>query len=145
MRYRKLRIAWTMVWGFVALLLCVLWARSYWHNELCYWTATNRTHTSLGSNSGVMYFSRNKLEATLTPRDWTYANFPPHETIWSHWCRCDGWNQHIDVGVSHWTIVLSVSILGSLPWLPLRFSLRTMLIATTLVAASLGAAVVLSR
>ena len=31
MRYRKLRIAWSVAWGVVAALLCVLWVRSYGH------------------------------------------------------------------------------------------------------------------
>src|SRR5262245_23954492 len=28
-RYRKLRIAWSVAWGVVVVLLCVLWVRSY--------------------------------------------------------------------------------------------------------------------
>ena len=30
MRFRKLRIAWSVAWGVLALLLIVLWVRSYW-------------------------------------------------------------------------------------------------------------------
>src|SRR5690349_16231471 len=30
MTYRKLRIAWSVVWGLAAVLLIVLWVRSYW-------------------------------------------------------------------------------------------------------------------
>ena len=30
MRFRKLRIAWSVAWGVLAVLLCVLWVRSYW-------------------------------------------------------------------------------------------------------------------
>jgi len=30
MAYRKLRITWSVAWGMVAVLLCVLWVRSYW-------------------------------------------------------------------------------------------------------------------
>jgi len=30
MKYRKLRIVWSVVWGIAAVLLCVLWMRSYW-------------------------------------------------------------------------------------------------------------------
>lgn len=39
-----------------------------------------------------------------------------------------------------WLIVLIVQALGAVPWLPWpsRFSLRTLLIATTLVASALG-------
>ena len=29
MKFRKLRIAWSVAWGLIALLLCVLWVRSY--------------------------------------------------------------------------------------------------------------------
>ena len=29
MKFRKLRIAWSVAWGVVAVLLCVLWVRSY--------------------------------------------------------------------------------------------------------------------
>jgi hypothetical protein len=34
MRFRKLRVAWSVVWGVVAALLCVLWVRSYWHMDI---------------------------------------------------------------------------------------------------------------
>src|SRR6187431_2373803 len=30
MRFRQLRIAWSVVWGVAAVLLIVLWVRSYW-------------------------------------------------------------------------------------------------------------------
>src|SRR5262245_24633565 len=31
--FRKLRIAWSVAWSVVAVLLCVLWVRSYWQQE----------------------------------------------------------------------------------------------------------------
>ena len=142
---RYLRIAFSATCLIACLLLIVLWARSYWRNELCYWTAKNRIHTSIGSNTGVVWFNRNKLKPTLSLRDWTYANYPPHKTVYGHWWFWDGWNQRIDVGIPHWCLALPISILGSLPWLRYRFSLRTLLIATTLVAAVLGTIVWFSR
>ena len=33
MKYRKLRIAWSVAWGLLAVLLFVLWVRSYWWSE----------------------------------------------------------------------------------------------------------------
>jgi hypothetical protein len=33
MTYRKLRIAWSVACGIVAVLLCVLWVRSYWYQD----------------------------------------------------------------------------------------------------------------
>src|SRR5262245_65176378 len=34
MRFRKLRIAWSVGWGLVAVLLVVLWVRSYWRIDM---------------------------------------------------------------------------------------------------------------
>src|SRR5262245_14720252 len=34
MRFRKLRIAWSVVWGLLAVLLIVLWVRSYWWRDI---------------------------------------------------------------------------------------------------------------
>ena len=34
MNYRKLRIAWSAVWGIAAVLLCVLWVRSHYSLRL---------------------------------------------------------------------------------------------------------------
>ena len=31
MRFRKLRIAWSVVWGLACVLLIALWVRSYWY------------------------------------------------------------------------------------------------------------------
>src|ERR1041385_2708148 len=33
MRFRKLRIAWSVVWGLACVLLIVLWVRSYWRGD----------------------------------------------------------------------------------------------------------------
>src|SRR5690242_8328604 len=33
MKYRKLRIAWSVVWGSLAALLIVVWVRSYWWQD----------------------------------------------------------------------------------------------------------------
>ena len=82
MRFRKLRIAWSVGWGFLAVLLIVLWVRDYLDT---------------------------RLVASLP-----YA-FP----------------------------LLGAAGLAIAPWAtgPTRFSLRTLLIATTLLAMLLGLAV----
>jgi hypothetical protein len=142
MRFRKLRIAWSVVCGIACVLLIVLWVRSYWCDELCYWTNKNGTHTTIGANMGVVYFSRNKLGNGATASNWTYKNFTSHRLLWNHWSFWDGWNTRVDVGLPYWSFVLPTIVLGYFPWLPLkRFSVRTLLIATTLVAVVLGFAV----
>jgi hypothetical protein len=47
--------------------------------------------------------------------------------------------------VPHWMLVLLVGGIGTIPWLRFQFSLRTLLIATTLVAVVLGLVVWMSR
>ena len=42
MKYRKLRIAWSVAWGVVAVLLIVLWVRSYWWAEVVLVPLTDR-------------------------------------------------------------------------------------------------------
>jgi hypothetical protein len=34
MKYRKLRIAWSVGWGVLAVAVCVLWVKSYWQELL---------------------------------------------------------------------------------------------------------------
>jgi hypothetical protein len=43
----------------------------------------------------------------------------------------------------HWVLILFIGMIGALPWMPSRFSLRTTLIATALVAVVLGGIVYL--
>jgi hypothetical protein len=34
MRFRKLRIPWSVAWGIACVLLVVLWVRSYWWSDI---------------------------------------------------------------------------------------------------------------
>jgi hypothetical protein len=46
-----------------------------------------------------------------------------------------------EITLPYWLLAVTISALGLLPWLPWRFSLRTLLIGMTVLAALLGAAV----
>src|SRR3954470_19207851 len=43
MRFRKLRIAWSVFWGLACVLLIVLWGRSYWRWDVVdlHWPTTD--------------------------------------------------------------------------------------------------------
>jgi hypothetical protein len=47
--------------------------------------------------------------------------------------------------VPYWMLVPSFAILAGAPWVPRRFSLRTLLITTTLVAVGLGTVIYMAR
>jgi hypothetical protein len=81
MRFRKLRIAWSVVWAFAYLLLPIL-------------------------NPGYDYY-RTPRKYFITPQQ-------------------------------HFLLAFPALLLIAAPWLSRRFSLRTLLIAMTLVAVSLG-------
>ena len=139
MRFRKLRIAWSVGWGLAALLLIVLCVRSYsWSNML----VSPRPNVIVFISNGQVYDSPH-----LT---WTSLNQQQESRFW-YW----GWykNQNIrnsDVKVQIygyrtrlpiWPFAIcacAAMTLPWLPWLPWRFSLRTLLIATTLITLALG-------
>src|ERR1700712_4224431 len=64
MKYRKLRIAWSVGFGSVAVLLIVLWVRSYsWHDTIIY--EEGARSTAAGWNKGELFFTTVLLPDTL--------------------------------------------------------------------------------
>jgi hypothetical protein len=136
MKYPKLRIAWSVAWGVVAVLLCVLWVRSYWRWDRVASNTQRYDAVSLGSARGGVQFERSVLPVVdgwesglldepvgpiLTPLQW-------YGTPTSH-----------IIYIPYWAPFLLIAVVSGLPWLVVRrFSLRTLLIATTLVAVVLG-------
>jgi hypothetical protein len=137
MKYRKLRIAWTLVWGVLAILLCVLWIRSYWLNDNLSIgagrpLASFRPYVTFVSNWGFIQIMESRI---LDNGAWIYSNQPAWERtdVGFEW-RDDGAIKIPDI----FLLVVAVAA-GMAPWLNYkRFSLRTLLIATTLVAVVLG-------
>ena len=154
-RYRRiLRIAWTVGWGILTVLLCVLWVRSYWRWEGLSGALPNGDRFNLATVWGRVRF------ATL---DIDYSNSFTGE-------RLEGWNSHKIVGpqnlaivntpLNHFgfgfagskdtygvVVVVPIAFLTTLAatlaaasWMRWsnRFSLRTLLILTTLLSVFLG-------
>ena len=143
MKYRKLRIAWSVAWGLLAVLLCVLWVRSYWWADF------------------ICFDRSGDFEPVVRSEVGTISIFPPGVTSWTL--------RHVEfyfpnagleikavllgrfeldsteLTFPHWFAVAVSGLMVVAPWLPLRFSLRTLLIATTLVAVGLGLVVWASR
>ncbi len=44
----------------------------------------------------------------------------------------------LSIQLPHWAVVLALGFVSAIPWIRSQFSLRTLLIATTLVAVALG-------
>jgi hypothetical protein len=145
MKYRKLRIAWSVAWGVVAVLLVVLWVRSYWIQDSIGTSDGTGYRTDFASYAGTVALSRLREVTVGNPwppkaHGWRYYNFKVDaENAYSPWLHLDIRSSDLWNVVIHYGIVAgALVILGAIPWLRWRFSLRTLLIATTVVAVGLG-------
>jgi hypothetical protein len=134
MKYRKLRIAWSVAWGVVAVLVCVLWVRSY------YWYDFTQGPAGITSASGSLYVRKEVaiirfagLRTLLPP---LAANPLGMFSIASKGAIV----QPAPGGITlpYWLLLSFIAGITIVPWLRWRFSLRTLLITTTLVAVLLG-------
>jgi hypothetical protein len=161
MRFRKLRIAWSVACGVICLLLILLWVRSYFRLDRIEW----RFSRGIMSNSfrGQLGISWIKYRSAL-PAEFqgiTFRSSPivpgPNGTkvnyndgsgrplpsllgFKSSWISAPVRRRVSTFVTPYWFPTLLSGIVASISlWRSsLRFSLRTMLIATTLVAVMLG-------
>ena len=134
MRYRKLRIAWSVGCGIACVLLIALWVRSYRYREG--WIQEPSGGLRVLSQLGVCYFRGSEgysakwfSDAIATRRQPIMYYLP------------SGGISRYSIAVPYWFSFLIAGALTAAPWipqLPWRFTLRTLLLATTLVAVVLG-------
>jgi hypothetical protein len=160
MRYRKLRIAWSVVWGVAAVLLCVIWVRSYWRWDVVYlpdnrmpqlaptmfWTTEVASHRGqLTLARGLLVFGNEAWKWTIAPEINDGPVIPPPSVLGFRYkeraAKTSRRPSEYVFVVPYYFPFFLTSSLSLAPWvrhLPRRFSLRTLLIATTLVAVVLG-------
>jgi hypothetical protein len=146
MRFRKRRIAWSMAWGVVAILLVALWVRSY-----AVFDSVGIGSHCVSSVNGRLYFDENfigKDQGSDGAKVWYYqweGNNIPYVAIQFQNAIVipsgNGWR------LPYWLTFVSCISVCAAPWInwSKRFSLRTLLIATTLVAVVLGLIVAATR
>jgi hypothetical protein len=150
MRFRKLRIAWSVTCGIACVLLIVLWVRSYLRFDNCAGLCGAKV-LFIMSSRGDLGIGR------LTPPGqgyppWNITSSPPEaKRLW--WpmedrlplsllgIRYQRFSPAMTLfAIRYWLPVLITAVFAGGPWIvrTTRFSLRTLLIATTLVAVVLG-------
>jgi hypothetical protein len=144
LRYRKLRIAWSVGCAIACLLLVVLWVRSYWWSDKLWRIDSNARYTSVSSTLGTIQFACMESQAGAS-QGWNYlqnAHAKPSTPRWRYafgkfeWLFFQG---NFVLSFPCWLPILFLAAAGPAPmWLRWHFSLRTLLIATTLVALVLG-------
>jgi len=142
MRFRKLRIAWSAMWGIVCVLLIVLWVRSYTRHDGFWGRFSETKGFHLSSHEGRIQFQEIPFIITgLIP--WQLALDQPIETssppkVFNRLEFLRG-GFGLLIALPSWFLVIVIGLLATLSWLPVRrFRLRTLLIAMTLVAVVLG-------
>ena len=149
MRFRKLRIAWSVFWGIACLLLIGLWVRSYWiAHGLLYTRST--TIVSIFTSAGIAGVNYTSFpDGTRIPTEpgfeW-HSNAPVPDPNMKPFMWVRG-QYGLLIRVPVWCCESILILVAALPWLRWsdRYSLRTLLIATTLVAVVLGLAVWASK
>ena len=147
MRFRKLRIAWSVFWAIVCVLLIGLWVRTYWSSDCFGFSPTLGIGTLKGEITIVHEASGPFFINTVMPG---YHKEPPDSLTWSDNTALQKWTLSCVhemnglgfycIGIRIYAIIILGLAIGAFSWIPFRwhFRLRTLLIATTLVAVVLG-------
>ncbi len=153
---RYVRIVFSATCLIACVLLIVLWVRSYWRNDVC----SIGVHSSqeLGFDSIWGELGLLTMPKTLGTNGWHVASYPIEPDTTFPILKEDmtpidstfGFRFIASANMSaafipYWFLTLLSAILATAPWLPRRFSLRTLLIATTLIAVVLGLIVAVLR
>ena len=167
MRFRKLRIAFSATCLIACVLLIALWARSYRSKDTVLANLWSRNFQA-DSELGRLSFATLSRPMDLGPTRWVIVSRPLTATG-SHQevrgprgsttsssktspfsvsaSRTTTGHVFYGVGMPHWFLVLLTGAFSIAPWIrwSKRFTLRTLLIATTLVAVVLGLIVYATR
>ena len=142
MRYRKVRIAWSLGWGLVAVMVLTLWVRSFWWMQITHIPISDQVTVSFGLLPGVC--------GVGLPT--THHGWETHKAVVKKdWGPTVGYDYSSalmgtfvvnsrEAVVPCWFLFAMTVGAVTAPWLhwSKRFSLRTLLIATTLLGVVLG-------
>jgi hypothetical protein len=142
-RFRKLRIAWSVFWGLACVLLIVLWVRSCWNADAIAFYESNADYVDVGIDHGTF-----ALNTGLSlPKRIRLIRVERYHTVSGasfgfYFAHDHGQMVHFKVPLA--ALLMVVAFLASASWFRWHFRLRTLLIATTLVAVALGVVVSLA-
>jgi|SRR3954451_12709460 hypothetical protein len=147
MKFRKLRIAWSVFCGLPCVLLIALWVRSYWCKDTLEYSGPSNLRTIVSERGEIHCDQTAWMDGGPDENEWsvTSENVVPHNETATHGfsLKAGVYDNEFSFTFPQWSPVLAFMSVGAVPWIgwSKRFSIRSLLIATTLVAAVLGLAV----
>jgi hypothetical protein len=134
-----LRIATSIACIVACVLLVELWARSYWWSDNVTGYVSAREF-GLDSGSGSFTVAVCDCDRHIVPGLNSYLMKEPEEAAQFGLAitDLDGEGYAYSFSSPYWLAVVVFVSLATVPWVKLRFSLRTFLVATTLIALVLG-------
>jgi len=142
---RRLRIAVSVFFAMLTVLLCVLWLRSFWYMDRLHGPISQTRGIEFISVNGQMLFAITKRVIPAQRLNWSLESIDSQDGAAKSeiedtkfgfvYSEIDYWT----TWVPHWFLTLIAAALAAAVWIR-RFSLRTMLIAVTLLAVVLGLA-----
>jgi hypothetical protein len=147
MRFRKLRIAFSATCLIACVLLIALWVRSYWNGAGKGYFNSLPDVCSRSTNGFVFFVQWDpppvnqpdmpQVVLWSEPLQRTKPlDFGPAHTLTGFsfgWVSSSFWH----LQMPYWFLVAITASFAAIPWIRWRFSLRTLLIGTTLVAVGL--------
>ncbi len=137
---RYLRITFSATCLIACVLLIALWVRSYWWTDVA-GSPVGRTYFGFRSDCGVIMAGVSEAYNSVWILHVAATEENEQETIdygvlgFGYFDLGDGFSF---LQIPYWSVVLLAAMLAVVPWLRYRFSLQTLLIATTLIAVVLG-------
>jgi hypothetical protein len=134
-RLRKFRVAWSVAWVIVTILLAVLWFRSYYYfdDELKYVDFRNRGWYLDSLHGGITFVT--SLHDPQDPGKWRqYGAWETGPLDFGRFAT----SHSTSFRIPYWFACTTAATCALFPWCFQRFSLRTLLITTTLIAFLLG-------
>jgi len=148
MKFRALRIAWSVLIGLMAIVLIALWVRSYSKHEAFGGPISPKSSIEFASVDGRVYVTIfRQPQSVWWTKTYQIGKFGVKGLV-AHRRSLAGfkfYNEVVNatvvfrgVAVPYWAQVLGCGVIGLLSWRDWRFSIRALFIGMTVVAVGFG-------